>query len=357
MDEIAHVSFEFLKKVMFPLLALNDTAFVGLSSPEGSTNHFSTMINLKDPLTGKSFFKVVDNVLICNQCLKLDKALAIMCNHVQSVTPWLNVKKTHRLKLLYKADPATAAAELCGLITDDINVCFAAVDIARFFSRTPFETRTTPPYIYITCDPSGGGLSQLAICSGYYDNAGNWIIICLDAEVVRADHGKIKYVLRRHIAEINRNPIFRSSVKIFIPESNLANEASHMASMVRKLPNVGVFWEKDYKVGVHKSNTVTDNYRATFDTLLRSDTSTIYFDSLFWTNTNGKTASVIKGEMRQELERYHYEVLEAKTIHQSDKQKITGKMGALNDDIAIAVLMGPYWAAVVRNNLGRVKYN
>jgi hypothetical protein len=59
--------------------------------------------------------------------------------------------------------------------------------------------------------------------------------------------------------------------------------------------------------------------------------------------------------MRQELERYHYEVLEAKTVHQNDKQKITGKMGNLNDDIAVAVLMGPYWSAVVRKNLGRVK--
>jgi hypothetical protein len=45
------------------------------------------------------------------------------------------------------------------------------------FTGDPMVTTSSPEYIFITVDPSGGGMSQLAICSGYYTLSGEFVVI------------------------------------------------------------------------------------------------------------------------------------------------------------------------------------
>jgi hypothetical protein len=95
---------------------------------------------------------------------------------VKQTAKWLNSKKGQRLKLLYGADSATVAKEMMGIIADDYLPCFPAERIEALFAAPMKKTLSTPKYVFITVDPSGGGMSQLGICSGYYDDELNFVV-------------------------------------------------------------------------------------------------------------------------------------------------------------------------------------
>ena len=173
-DEAAHIHPDLFYKVIAPILQMKNTALFALSSPEGSQNYFSKLINLK--IDGKPLFRICDCQMICEECRKLEREKQILCNHVKQTPPWLSKKRTGRLMLLYLSDPATAIKEYGGIIEDEFVPCFDRVLLQRMFNNPHISTKSSPQYIYITIDPSGGGTSQLAICSGYYDFDLNYVV-------------------------------------------------------------------------------------------------------------------------------------------------------------------------------------
>lgn len=183
-DEAAHVDPALFYKVVVPILSMKQTALLALSSPEGSQNYFSKLIQLVDPATNLPFFRVCNCFLICEECRKLELEEQVKCNHVKQTATWLSQKRTNRNKLLYGTDPATLAKELAGVITDDFVPCFPRKYLEKMFQRTPYLTKSSPEYIIVTVDPSGGGMSQLAICSGYYDADLSFVVSRCQANVV-----------------------------------------------------------------------------------------------------------------------------------------------------------------------------
>jgi len=173
-DEMAFIPPELFFKVIVPILQMQNTCLFALSSPEGSQNFFSKLINLK--VNGENFFRVCDCQMICEECRKLEPDKQILCNHVKQTAKWLNSKKGQRLKLLYGADSATVAKEMMGIIADDYLPCFPAERIEALFVAPVKKTLSTPKYVFITVDPSGGGMSQLGICSAYYDDDLNFVV-------------------------------------------------------------------------------------------------------------------------------------------------------------------------------------
>lgn len=173
-DEAAHIAPELFFKVIVPILQMADTALFALSSPEGSQNFFSKLINLK--VGDEPFFRVCDCQMICEDCRKLEPEKQILCNHVKQQAKWLSTKKGDRLKLLYGADSATVAKEMMGVIADDYLPCFPQELINSMFSLPPIVTKSSPKYVFITVDPSGGGVSQLGICSGYYNDELEFVV-------------------------------------------------------------------------------------------------------------------------------------------------------------------------------------
>ena len=156
---------------------MTNTALLALSSPEGSGNYYSKLVGVSDKTTGLPFFKIVDCLMICNDCQKLEREEKVKCNHIPQKAHWLNARKGSRIKQVYENDLATALREMDGMIEDDFAPCFPKEHIERLFSRPLLETRYTPTHIFTGVDPNGGGkLSDLGIVSGYYDNNGNFIV-------------------------------------------------------------------------------------------------------------------------------------------------------------------------------------
>lgn len=160
--------------VIVPILQMKNTCYFALSSPQGNDNYYSKLLNLK--IDGKPFFRICQCAMICDECRKLEREKQIFCNHVKEQPHWLSSKKGNRLKKLYLADPATAIKEFGGVIEDKFVPCFPKHFLSDMFNGPTYKTESAPEYIFITVDPSGGGISQLAVCSGFYDDDLNFVV-------------------------------------------------------------------------------------------------------------------------------------------------------------------------------------
>jgi hypothetical protein len=155
---------------------MKNTALLALSSPEGDSNYYSQLMTLEDPKTGRSFFKVVDCVMICKRCQQLPREKQIDCNHVPQTAHWLSSRKIETLKLLYKASPEVAMREFGGIVVSDYLPCFRKEEIAWAFTDPLVYTESIPAHVFICCDPNGGGPSHMAIASGYYNKMGDLVV-------------------------------------------------------------------------------------------------------------------------------------------------------------------------------------
>jgi hypothetical protein len=320
---------------------MKHTALIALSSPEGTHNYFSKLINFK--IDGVSLFRVCDCQLVCEECKKLDRELQVKCTHVKQTPPWLSESRTNKWKMISMTDPATALREYAGLIVDEFQPCFKKELIDRMFTNLPVSIGYTPKYVFIAVDPNGGGISQLAICSGYYDDLLNFVIVGLEVETVKTDVAQIQTILRQHISRLNSIPQLTQSVKVFIPENNLGHEAAHMWNMIKKdaSSKLKAYYEngKD-RIGIHKGKDTADQYRYTFDVKLHNDA--ILFSEHFFTVSRKHTISNIKGLAKEQLERCQFSFEEPKDEFGKAKYTITGKIGGDQDDLSVAIQQAVY---------------
>lgn len=151
---------------------------------------------------------------------------------------------------------------------------------------------------------------------------------------------------------INEMPQFAGATKVFIPEDNMGNEATHMANMLKSYPDVRTYWQRQDRPGILKTASTADDYQFLMNAKLK-DCSVFMLNHLF-TTSRGKTADGMKAMLREQMERYHYEIAEPHSVHGRPKQTITGKGGGAQDDLMIAVLMALYWGRVALRDSRRI---
>ncbi len=177
-------------------------------------------------------------------------------------------------------------------------------------------------------------------------------IIALDSEPVRDEAGEY-FLIHKHFRRLQGNRFFRESKVWFVPENNLAMEAAHLDSMVRDIPGVNVFWEKESKAGVCKTEATTRDYQFLLQTALAADS--LKFDEDLWTVTREKTPQCMLDMLQEQMLRLHWASKRATDEMGTDKHKLTGKIGTKNDDLSIAVQMLLYWARIIIAKENRVQ--
>lgn len=161
-------------------------------------------------------------------------------------------------------------------------------------------------------------------------------------------HLEIRNTLVRHFDKINSIARFKSAVKVFIPENNLGNEATHMHSMIRDRPDVRTYWEKEDRPGIRKSHRNTDDYHFLMDEYLGSNS--IGFDTNTFTCSRKQSVNSVKNLAREQMEAYHIEY-----DKERNKKKLTGKSNDKQDDLNIALMMLLYWARVIQRDPRRLR--
>ncbi len=129
-------------------------------------------------------------------------------------------------------------------------------------------------------------------------------------------------------------------------------EASHIEKYTTKEPNVIVYYEDpEGRAGVRKSQENTSDYQIMIEDLLQK--GFISFEQYLFTvskgheKADGDTKSICT-ELRDQLERYHWEVQEAKDNFGKRRITMTGKMGGAQDDLYVAFAMLAFWGDVER---------
>ena len=245
LEEAAFLALDVFYEVIVPLLELDTTALIGISTPQDDQNFYSEMFELKDA-KGDLFFNTISIGLVCDKCKKGPDPTG--CTHMtQWIPPWKSVDKLDMVKALYGSQKDLLARESMGQTTQDLSSVFKSKWVEAFFRRDDYMFRTQPEIIFMACDPSGGGNSEMSIIS-LTMIGGQVTLIAIDSHLQKG-HEEIEGLLKAHVEGIRAVPEFADAYIIFIPESNLGNEASHMKNMMSVYPNLWT-WNENGRDGL-----------------------------------------------------------------------------------------------------------
>ena len=170
LEEASRLDEAVFTEVIVPLLNVRDTAMLAISTPLDENNFYSTLLRMKEPLTQKPMFNVLEIKLICAECEL--KGVKDVCPHRRElIPPWkTDHRRENMTKALFEGQPRMYMQEQLGIPSGSDARCFdsSAVD---FFERNVQKLDCHPAHAFVGIDTCGGGNNFMAIITGCYDRA------------------------------------------------------------------------------------------------------------------------------------------------------------------------------------------
>jgi hypothetical protein len=227
-----------------------------------------------------------------------------------------------------------------GQITSDANSVFSEKTISTMMQMKQLES--DPNFFFTAVDPTGGGASYMAVVSLVLVGT-ECFIVGLDA--MPADTPEdISALLIQHIRGVRAHPRLTNAWCIFIPESNLGNEASHMKHMLRNERLIYTIHEKK-RVGVNTTNKRKELYVAT---VLEYAASMHIIPNCVCVNPKldaNKRLLQTKAEFRKQMLIFKKLTIPGPKPFDLPKIVYTGKTKTgVNDDMVMTLMIGCFWA-------------
>jgi len=367
-DELAYIDQGLWDETIRALLNMKNAGLIGITTPRGPDNFVSLLINMEND-DGTPFFNVLHMTTVCEACKLLPtKSEQLACNH-----SWIPTYKS-REKQTRNAKVAEATGSIGITLQEDCGVFVAGTDGAIFDPqqlKEVFDTKNpalvfgsdrrdldfVPDRIYLMSDPNADGPSFTTAMSCFWaperKDGGfpRLVVLGIDARQTTGSNQKDDLILR-HLKHIRGTKKYSKVPIIFVPENNTGSYATHMETTVRLIPSVTVLKQggpNAAQPGVRLNDVVKADYVYTIQTLM--DNAQIVWSSELFTlslelatrlrSTGGARKSnveVVMGELFLQMCRMRYL-----------KDKITGKVGPYQDDLAITLFMCGYWSKAVEN--------
>jgi len=166
-EEAAAMDTAVFYEVVVPLLELDRTALICISTILDPTNFYSKLLELKDE-NGDPFFVVHKYVMACVACQAAGTPQT--CTHCwASLPPWQSARKHKKIRAMMADQPELLARETMGISSDMHQRAFSRKVMDALRARPALKTPKVPPtHLFLTVDPSGGGSSHFAIVSALY---------------------------------------------------------------------------------------------------------------------------------------------------------------------------------------------
>ena len=177
LEEAAYISEKVFFEVVLPLMSVDRTSTIGISTPAGSDNYYSVLTEAKKS-NGSQLFNVVKVSMACERCMGTDNEST--CAHPSTTRPpWLKSDDFEKVKAIYGDRETDMRRELMGQITDDENVAFDTEALKWARTRPAYhEPHEAVTHVYMAVDPNGGRSAQAsgtgsesAIVSFFFDGA------------------------------------------------------------------------------------------------------------------------------------------------------------------------------------------
>ena len=216
MEEAAFMSPLMFAKIVVPLLGVDKTALLAISTPDDELNYYTNLMNVCRE-DGRPLFKTIRLGMACQSC----EAAGIPCNHKLYKLPfWKPIARAELTSAILASMPELNARENLGQVVSSREYMCKPF-MKAFRERPSYRLAHDATVVHIGIDPSGGGTSSdYAICSTVHDN-GNYVIV--GVETSSSHHqNDILDMLDNHLLALRRIPQYASAVFWFYIEANMS---------------------------------------------------------------------------------------------------------------------------------------
>ena len=340
LEEAAYLDLSVFYEIVVPLLEMETTALIAISTPSDSLNFYSEMFDLKDA-QGDPFFRTINVSLVCDACKAAGKGAS--CTHNQDlIPPWKSTAKLDMVRALYADQKDLMQRESMGTITDDAKSLFKSADVIAVMSTT-VELPCTPDYVFIGVDPNGGGASMMAIVSVVLHEEGVYVVGIDTAPTDQHEH--IEQLLLQHIRSLRGKPQLREAQFIFLPENNLGQEAEHMRHMVRNERRLFTVHEKR-KAGVCTTHSRKEMMVAALLQYFNGKKLHITNDCICANPRMDANTRLVqtKDTMKKQLIQFRKMVIPGSQPYKASKYVFTGKAKTgMQDDLVMTLMICTWW--------------
>jgi hypothetical protein len=342
MEEAAFMALDVFFEVIVPLLELETTALIAISTPLDGLNFYSEMFELKGG-DGENLFNTLRVGLSCDKCQKAGKATE--CTHMASIIPpWKSAAKFSMVKAIYGDRKDLLARESMGQITNDAASVFSQKLVDGLMNRPEWELRNNAQFVFLGVDPNGGGSSEMAIVTIVMEQ--NNIVMCGMESHGTKNHDMIEMLLLQHIRAIRGHPKLKDAWIINFFESNLGQESSHMAHMVRNERKCWTMYEKG-RAGVITTHDRKTKYTESVLGFFNMEAIHFLEETVCanpYVDANDRLEKV-KAEFKKQMLQFQKNVLQPAQAWEVAKVIYSGKVKAgMNDDIVMTLLFTVFWA-------------
>ncbi|GBG28599.1 Hypothetical Protein FCC1311_048202 [Hondaea fermentalgiana] len=348
LEEMAVIDPEVVYQVVTPLLQLDKTCLVGISTITGEFNYMTRYLEAKDK-NGEALFHSRHFYLACKACMAAGKAAS--CSHNAYLLPnWSSARKRKIINALMADQEMILNQEIGGIASNVNQRAFPRALVQRLFEapRWDIDALAYYPHIFIAIDPNGAGRdSDFAITSMLrYD--GKFIVLGMESftsSSAAENHG----LILAHLKALCGRDYFMNALKVFILESNLGLESEHIAHMLRDqgVNNYLVMSEKDKgdRVGFLTTNSMkmlaVEQLR---EKLVEGTVRIVPDEDLI--SVKHSAQSILKMLQAQLLD--FQEVL--KNSEFGKPRKFYSGKTAGKDDLIISLLLCTYWSGFLYTN-------
>lgn len=177
MEEAARIPGDLFRETIAPLLLVENTALIGITTPMEETCDYSQMMAMKHD-NGDPMFNTISVTLMCDACRK---ANLLECPHMAHEVPhWKRDKKRGRLvQSIMASNKALYLRENAGVVSSSNNSAFELKYIDDLLNREPYNVTKNGclrPPVFVCIDTAGGGASCTAVCSGMYTTSHGLVV-------------------------------------------------------------------------------------------------------------------------------------------------------------------------------------
>ena len=355
-DECWYVNEKLMTETILPATQEGRLCMVGISTPQGSDSYFTVMIRKMDMSVDPP--QPMWNVIrtgICEEC-RIAKTV-LKCTHMEPAH-WLSQKKIGKLKQVLADKPHLLQREMFGEPADADIPAFNHEHIDNMINNVPHGMQIcNKPVtcVYLAVDPSGAGSSNFAFVG--IVQKGTRMELCLLAITNESEGLEDDELLVSQIITAIRE-MYPKCVIVFIPESNLGKEGSHLERLVRHDNLICTMSHKPGWFGMQKTAIVTFEMHAMMEHVLRD--KAMFISDTLWAippPSAQRNLNIVPGSraaamymlnvLRTEGKAMRWQDLtKGDPMNQTEKTayKLSGKRGsAMNDDLWVALMTAWYW--------------
>jgi hypothetical protein len=217
LEEAAFMDREIFYKLILPLMGVNGTVVIAISTPDDNGNYYSELLTLKNP-DDTPLFRCIKVGLACDRCTELGRAR--QCPHKAATLPrWKSVMRSHKIEAIMRNDPKTFAREQGGQIVDDDEKPLAPF-VPRLRELPLYKPQRLIERVDIGIDPSAGGPSEFTLVSTYWENGYRAICGISAKSDYRID--TIEELIAKHLTALREHEKFAAATFYIFVEYNLS---------------------------------------------------------------------------------------------------------------------------------------